>query len=244
MAKTPKPDKYRRDLSSTMLLFVEVLDKNSTTCVNPEVIKHAANMCGVNKPDGQDSWGYEIDNLHFRVKSPQKVIPAQGDELLNVHLGLKIEGKCIQEFQSKLTKLELSIVISTEGNTHLSSWHFDQHITSSGSAEPHDAHPLYHFQYGGKKMAEISEGLGNLLLLPAPRIGHPPMDIVLAVDFVLSNFSGEEWNGLREVDDYRVKVANAQEIFWKPYMEHIMSWWEKGNRPDRKYLRSLWPHLI
>ncbi len=244
MAKTPKPEKYRRDLSTSLLLFVEVLNKNSTTCVNPEIIKHAANVCGMNKPNGPDSWGYEVDNLHFRVKAPQKVIPAQGGDLLNVHLDFKIEGRCINEFKSKLTKLEMSLVVSTETNSHISSWHFDQHITSPGSAEPHDAHPLYHFQYGGKKLSGFQGGVGNLLLLPAPRIGHPPMDIILAVDFVLSNFSGEEWNGLRMNDDYRAKVAGAQEAFWKPYMEDIISWWENGNRPDRSYLRSLWPHLI
>lgn len=47
-------------------------------------------------------------------------------------------------------------------------------------------HPHFHLTWGGDTMKGL--GLGDVLLLPTPRISYPPLDIILGIDFVLSNF--------------------------------------------------------
>lgn len=245
MAKTVKPASFRNGLSSDLLLFVDVLKKNTVgVCINPDVLKDTARMCKTNIPYGNGSWGYEVDRLLFRIKSPQKTHPSPNSGYLNLRLGFKINGMCDGDLSQLIKLLELNIVVENDEGTHLSSWHFDRHIVNEGDNSPEDAHPLYHFQYGGRNFSEIKEELGRVLLLPSPRIGHPPMDIILAVDFVLSNFCGIVWRGLRDNNEYKSKVVSAQERYWRPYMESIFSWWGVGKRANQEYLESLWPHLI
>ena len=71
--------------------------------------------------------------------------------------------------------------------------------------------------------------LGNVLLLPTPRISHPPMDIVLGIDFVLSNFvKAEIYKKIQSNSQYKAAVRKAQEKLWKPYMLSLAHHWCKN----------------
>ena len=63
-----------------------------------------------------------------------------------------------------------------------SSWHLDYDNNNVQDF----IHPHFHITWGGNKMKDLN--LGEVLLLPTPRFSYPPMDIVLGVDFILSNF--------------------------------------------------------
>lgn len=245
MTKRIKPESYRKQISSELRQLGGVLQRDaSEVCFDTGPITQAASMCGNSKPYGPESWGYQVDDLKFRVKTPQKVIPHSIGEYLQVVMNFKIQGKCTDELTELIKLLEFSIVVSNDEGTYLSSWHFDKHIVSDegDDGEPEDAHPLYHFQYGGKNLAPLDGNHGGILILPSPRIGHPPMDVVLAVDFVLSNFAGLQWKGLRENTDYSKRLSEAQNRYLRPYVESMMSWWNTGRESD--FVRSLWPHLI
>lgn len=70
--------------------------------------------------------------------------------------------------------------------------------------------------------------LGDVLLLPAPRISYPPMDIVLGIDFILSNFVEKKvYNELRCDPQYKSAVKNAQARLWKPYILSLAHFWCK-----------------
>lgn len=113
------------------------------------------------------------------------------------------------------------------------SWHFEKHPDKkpdgSPENEPEFLHPLYHLHFGGYEMTDEDKGLefGNVLLVEAPRIMHPPMDIVLAVDFVIKNFyschSCQPLISLVTDPDYIRIVKNARERFWKPFAYGIAS---------------------
>lgn len=121
--------------------------------------------------------------------------------------------------------LQLVITIGDLDN-HIAkaSWHFDRHPDKRSDGKPDENpdfdHPLYHLHFGGKEINQGQIEYGEVLLLESPRILHPPMDIVLAVDFVLGNFYSKESgkvNDLRDNPTYKKLVVKAQNRFWKPY---------------------------
>lgn len=245
MTKKCKPEAFRKQLASELRLLGGVLERNaSEVCFDTGPITQAASMCGSSKPYGSESWGYQVDDLKFRVKTPQKVIPNSVGDYLHVVMNFKIQGKCSHDFPELIKLLEFSIVVATDDGAYLSSWHFDKHIVSEDGQDedPEDAHPLYHFQYGGKNLSPLDGNHGGILILPSPRIGHPPMDVVLAIDFILSNFAGVHWKKLRDKPDYSKRLSEAQDKYLRPYIENMMSWWNTGR--ESEYVKSLWPHLI
>lgn len=86
-------------------------------------------------------------------------------------------------------------------------------------------HPYYHFHAGGTAIA--GKGPGSLMMLSSPRLPHPPMDIVLAVNFVICHFySTHETRfadelGIFEDEDYKQLVERAATRLYKPYYEEI-----------------------
>lgn len=96
-----------------------------------------------------------------------------------------------------------------------SSWHLDRHPNAQNVKY---THPLYHFQFGGKKLELIDP---HMSVLSCPRIPHPPMDIFLATHFILSNyFSNKQFpfvNDLLAEYDYQMIIKRAQQRLWQPY---------------------------
>lgn len=98
-------------------------------------------------------------------------------------------------------------------------WHLD--------CEPHTKadflHPHFHFHAGGHKIDDADTG--ELLILTSPRIAYPPMDIVLAINFVLMNFiNREEYKDLFDVlekGDYHNIIAESVQKIIIPYYEKI-----------------------
>lgn len=110
-----------------------------------------------------------------------------------------------------------------EGNRVMSSWHLD--YDDSNDAEY--IHPHFHLTYGGKAMEQVN--LGDVLLLPAPRLVCPPMDIILGIDFALSNFVKKDvYERIRQDSQYKAAVTNAQITYWKPYMLSLAHFWCKN----------------
>lgn len=121
--------------------------------------------------------------------------------------------------------LQLIITIG-DSSSHIAkaSWHFDRHPDKKSDGTPDDNpdfdHPLYHLHFGGKEINQGQIKYGEVLLLESPRLLYPPMDIVLAIDFVLGNFystSSGKVNNLRKDSTYQKIVNNAKNRFWKPY---------------------------
>ena len=112
--------------------------------------------------------------------------------------------------------------INEEGNRVKSSWHLDYDDTDKAEY----VHPYFHLTYGGQAMERIA--IGDVLLLPTPRLAYPPMDIVLGIDFALSNFVKKElYESIRQDSQYRAAIINAQMKYWKPYMLILAQFWCK-----------------
>lgn len=241
MGKRLKPDKIRARITNELLALSRVLQEDSSKVViNPEVLMSAANQIRNSK---DTYWSYEVVDLQLRVDIPQNVLPHKCGTELNIHIDLDLSGKYDDVDDDVLTELILQIRIETDTQQNICSWHFDRHI-GVDTDEPEEAHPLYHFQHGGHAMKDIAESLGKTLLLPAPRLAFPPMDAILSLDFVLSNFAGRSWQELRNESTYTRLLEESQKRHWRPYIKQLASWWDLGPKKDRDVTLALWPHLI
>lgn len=109
-------------------------------------------------------------------------------------------------------------------NNVKSSWHLDYDLNDNQEY----IHPHFHLTWGGDAMKDLE--LGQVLLLPTPRILYPPMDIILSVDFILSNFvKACVYKKIQSNSQYRAALRNAQEKYWKPYILSIAHHWCKNN---------------
>lgn len=240
MAKKPSPEYIRRKMSADLIELARVLNSGMHgTIVNPDVIKSSANT--ITRTTKGSLWAYKISGLLLRVNVPQSTQPVNCPGPLMIDISLSLGGDFDNDEADQITHLVLDIIIKSSCGTHLCAWHFDRHI--EGGKPSLEAHPLYHFQHGGNAMLPYAGLLGNSLLLPAPRLAFPPMDAALAIDFVLSNFSGECWDFMRRQPSYLRLVKESQKLLWKPYLTRLANWWDTPQKEERAKTASLMPNL-
>ncbi|MGD1456755.1 hypothetical protein [Vibrio harveyi] len=219
-------------------------------------------------PSGKHPLRYSLRGLEFVNITPQYI---RGNEWLD-KLTLRLDADVTvtkDEFTFENVK-ELTINIHydaqhCDGFPCKGAWHLDLHIPASQTqskktkktetVEPFDVtkfmHPDFHFHHGGNKLNAL-ESYGNIILLDTPRVMHHPLDIILAIDFVVSNFVfAESWNDLRSEVRYKKIIEQAQESWWKPYYEALGSYWiSKANnkaqhaKDNIALSKKLNPHLI
>ncbi|EHU1557209.1 hypothetical protein ACT4Y5_03860 [Acinetobacter baumannii] len=117
--------------------------------------------------------------------------------------------------------LQLEIIGYTGDKEYVNCWHLDKDIPPAAGDTHNNTHPSYHFQAGGHRV----EGLetGQLLLLGAPRLPHPPMDIFLAIHFVISNyFSKKDYPFVQSLFndlEYQDILKRAKRRMFDPYFQ-------------------------
>ncbi len=105
---------------------------------------------------------------------------------------------------------------------YINCWRLDQDIISAASKY---THPYYHFQAGGRELDY--KDTGELILLAAPRLPHPPMDLFLGIHFILNNYmSTKDYPELKKMFDsyeYQEIIKRAQERMWVPYFNSFFA---------------------
>ena len=131
--------------------------------------------------------------------------------------------KAIKEYD---LDLQINGVQKNATSQHFFEWHQDvQPQKQNGSKKYQFIHPFYHFHAGGSFLKQ--KGSGSLLQLSSPRLPHPPMDIVLAVNFILCNFYSTHETSLQKQmkilddPDYQELVERAAKRVYKPYYEEV-----------------------
>jgi hypothetical protein len=184
---------------------------------------------------GGNNWSYGITNLLFFVSDVTAYPPSLGE--ITCRLTVNAAGLCIlsDDACDPMTSLEIDIILEASSpstqHKHLQSWHFDRHV--GGTFDSVNAHPRYHFSFGGRRLEEHATEskipfYDFLLVLDSPRLMHPPLDGVLALDFVLSNFAAQSWNRLRGQRDYVALMRGAQRRSWKPFASALLTHWPIG----------------
>jgi len=146
-------------------------------------------------------------------------------EELSVTLNLSYTlSEDLSEKKDCFNKYQLEIYIegnSVNNSKQWFSWHLDREENTSGNY----IHPLYHFHAGGNKI--IGKNIGDLLMISSPRIPHPPMDIILAIHFIILNFvHAKDFNEQRKIledDNYKALIYKAKKLIINPYFDCILN---------------------
>ena len=195
---------------------------------NEQIIKNAG--CELYKARSSIFGGLdqliEVDSIEVILKKKMSgTIPCDLDSVT-----IMFEMKC--EFDMSLDinindriKKGYEFQIEVQGvnadGTHYNAWHLDKDIGQKEDNAAKVSHPSYHFQAGGDKLE--NRQISSAIFLGAPRIPHPPMDIILGIHFILSNYcSTKDYpfliNLFRDYD-YEDIIERARERMFIPYFK-------------------------
>ncbi len=224
-------------------------------CANTGSLNAAGSLCI--KKAGEPQWDYKFGDLDFKIDEVGGTIPTGATDL-TLRFSMDIMGMPESKdnnITNPLLKLIFDIEISgsfydpaiDKVRDLFCSWHLDKNVGKEGDAKTKFSHPEYHFTFGGNKMEGKGEIYGSTLILPSPRIAHPPMDAVLGVDFILNNyFHKDHIKKIVTNPEYTEMVKKSQNRLWKPYFKSVSSKWQEYPAPifgSTFTYNDLWPFL-
>jgi hypothetical protein len=178
-------------------------------------------------------WGYTISDIKFNVdQSSLKHIRPSGFTNVEIIIELDVESKISEweKLNDPFCSLNFRSLIrgtnSKTGKLHYLAFHIDRH----NGAETNEIHPLYHLQYlqNNKIKAKDEFDHGETLQLDLPRIMHLPMELILGVSTILSNFSPSTYSKLIQNRQFVNLCKDYQQKIWRPYFNSIENYWLKN----------------
>ena len=205
--------------------------------------------------DRSEWWGYELTDLQLVLPPQRHFRPRKAQTNgLAANLCVTVEEyvpRTAQEVGQSFTlarKVAVDFyfdsVLEQDEEIHdlRMAWHMDTHQHLGGR----DAHPMFHFQFGGERLDHLDESIRAILVPEAPRLPMAPMDAILAVDFVLSHYFGELWRELRDSEPrYGRLIRAAIKRYWTDYFAQLNAFLIDPDRaPSNHPAFRLFPNLI
>ncbi|HCZ18410.1 hypothetical protein [Wolinella succinogenes] len=231
------------NMASDLNTLSQILSKEYTVCLSTKQITDIATHI---KKNG--SFDYELKPLEFKFVDYPSHLSHENIDNLRLLFSMKIKGEHqnIPELKDSLSHLEFNIWITGINRNNRSSnpfysIHFDRH--QEGENPSSEIHPIYHFQFGGRKIKDKGIDLGQVLFMDTPRIMHHPMDIFLGIDFVLSNFFPKVWERFKKNGTYTNLIKKYQTYFIYPYFRTITKHFEESIKQPW-CSKDIYPQLI
>lgn len=218
-----------KDLRQLSQLLSRVVGGDVTTSVLEAVISQLQNkdFIPILKDGSTDEsvWGYDINDFKIPLDTLNHVKPkdiTKGEVILNMRLRAKIENW--ETFNDPFIELGYNVLIKGVGDkTYHFGFHIDRHIENPDTKEPH---PTYHLQYNFNPTKSSNPNLGDLFYIDTPRIMHKPIDFILGIGLLTSNFYPIAFESLQEEREFVKLNHKYQEAFWKPYFHTIANKWK------------------
>jgi len=243
MAKKKKESAFLMELSSDILKLQQLLEKHVTS--NLSAFTRIKSSLDKNKLD------YDSGILELSLSKDEIPKHLSHDNIKNLRIlfstKLEIDYKELIEKNDPLKKLEFNIYAYADDLDNdrevIYSFHLDRHIFEDGDNIPDEIHPMYHFQFGGRKLKEKVSDYGQALFFDSPRISHHPMDFILGLDFLLSNFFPHIWKKLQMEGQYKNILKKYQEYFMKPYYLSIANSFDRSLAQNWN-AQEIYPQLV
>jgi hypothetical protein len=229
-------DRHRSERASELFEIAELLSQAGLTS-DPEPILQAAGQCrsavriaGTDQPDaGRSYWGYEIADLRVNLEDqrhlrPRTAVMAEVSGVLSVIVEeyapdeVAAVGDSYVLLRRVQTDFYMDVYHTVEGEQLplRAAWHIDTHLYSA--TQTRSVHPRFHFQVGGERLDSIDATIRGVLLPEAPRLPCAPLDAILAVDFVLAQYCGDDWGLLRDLEPRYARIRKIpMQRYWSPY---------------------------
>lgn len=179
----------------------------------------------------RDTWGYEIDDFELDIPNSRHIAPNSVDNL-KLNLSLKVIANCADwdNLNDPLRELSFRVKIKGLGDkTYYSGFHIDRHPFQDNDGE---VHPIYHLQYVVNPNEEEDFAYGNVLSIDTPRVMHYPLEFVLGIGYLTSNFFPTAYQLLLEDGHFVNLYKGYQERFWKPYSHTLATYWKPYSEVD------------
>ena len=176
----------------------------------------------------EEFWGYEIEDFELPVTTDRHVRP-QGVTNLSMTLNMKIVANYIEwtSLSDPLLEMHFKVIIRGIGDqNHFLCFHIDRHDLSENPSEPH---PIYHLQYVVNPYRAHDFNYGSVLQIDTPRIMHYPMDFVLGIGFLTSNFFPMAFDSMLDDGTFTNLYKEYQERIWKPFAQSLAAHWPFNN---------------
>ncbi len=163
------------------------------------------------------------DNYSWQI-SIERDTPVEFEIVDNIYkesdpVSIELSSECIEidfERNFPFVSLDICVVIKNLDEEPISRWHFD--LANEQGNNVMQPGPLVHVQYGGH-----NPGFRHLdHPLKLPRLNHPPMDIVLLCEVVVSNFFPSKWDLIREMPAWCDAISTCQRICYSDYFKKII----------------------
>ena len=250
MAKKKKDTAFIRELGSDILALQQLLEKHKPG-ISTSTFTRIKSSLDRKKLD-YDSGVLELSLIGDEI--PRHLSHDKIDKLrICFSTKLEINYNNLVDSNDPFNKLEFNIWAYANDlkkeKELVYSLHLDRHIFEEGDEIPDEVHPMYHFQFGGKKLKHNSKGMkierdyGEILFFDSPRISYHPMDFILGLDFLLSNFFPKIWQDLYQEPRYINILKKYQEYFMKPYYQSIANSFNR-TLPQNWNAKEIYPQLI
>lgn len=233
---------FQKDRANDLEIVAEILQRNIPNINTGSLWKSISFLKSSKIPQLKDktsdysAWGYDIDELTFSFPIPRHVRP-QGISELVLSLGIRIIAN-YDDWETPNDPLrEFSFKVEIQGigdksKSYYNGFHIDRH--PSPSTDIQEIHPLYHLQNLNPSRNKLFN-YGDVLYLDAPRIIHYPMDFILGIGFLTANFAPEIYNRLLDDSRFFRLYKNYQQIFWKPYIHLLASYWKPFSKKEKNW---------
>ena len=230
----------------TVMHYFDDDGNGESSCIDLYEFNQLMNI--LNRLDENDTLTVDCSSLTFKVcLSNMDPSPKLKGKYLFVILSLKYDwqkGGDIRETKTEEEKKDTNMSIydcniqvkgyeEEKGIRRLFAWHLDCEETTVGKF----IHPHFHFHAGGKKLSGLDTG--SLLMISSPRIAYPPMDLPLAVHFIIRNFVHRDDMAhqykILEDKSYKWIVNQSVKYILKPYFKKV---YENVDSPFFHYFPS------
>lgn len=223
---------FKRERARELQMLGESLEKNIQSGISGPIERAVSQLRNPNfilpyKDGSTDSgtWGYEIDDFELDLPNPRHIAPNAVDKL-KLTLSIKVIANYADwdNLNDPLRELSFRVRIKGLGDkAYYSGFHIDRHETLGDEGE---IHPIYHLQYIVNPDEEEDFAYGNVLSIDTPRIMHYPMEFVLGIGYLTSNFFPIAYQSLLDDGLYVNLYRGYQERFWKPYSHTLAKYWK------------------
>lgn len=224
-------EQFRKARSTELKRAGEILQKTISGSFNSSPIFTAAQVLLKEAPALKDGvrndnyWGYEIENLQIPIPDCKHIRP-NGVKASHLILNMRLiaDFKLWGTLNDPFIDLNYNVIIKGSGKTsqHYVGFHIDKHDMLAHSKEPH---PIYHLHYMLNPMNSEHFEYGQSLHLDTPRIMHYPIDFILGLGFLTSNFFPIAFDSLLDDGYFTSLYKTYQNNILKPYSHTLANHW-------------------
>jgi len=170
-------------------------------------------------------WGYDIEGFEMSLETLKHAKPTtikNGKVYVNVKVRAKIDGWL--DMNDPFLELVYNVFVKGIGDkVYHFGFHIDRH---SSKVIPMEPHPVYHLQYNINPTNSDPFDCGSIMYIDTPRLVHYPMDFILGIGFLTSNFFPTAFSVLSEESEYFKLSEEYQKRIWKPYFHTLANHWK------------------